>query len=118
MTTPATTTAPAVPQKSRRSAPFAIFLLRLALDAQAGMRQGIEPIESDVLAALLALAELLGRLVEAPQRLVHVPEIATLLRREQERLRPLHRVRALVRPVQRDAPALAVGRLTARVDGL
>src|SRR5204862_281113 len=63
----ATTTTAAVPQNTRRSATLAIFLLGLALDAEPGVRQRVEPLEHDVLAALLALDELLGRLIQ-PRR--------------------------------------------------
>src|SRR6184192_2297305 len=62
----ATTTAAAVPQNTRRSTTLAIFLLGLALDAEPCMRQRVEPLEQDVLPALLALAELLGRLIQPP----------------------------------------------------
>src|SRR5260370_37936091 len=79
VTMSATTTAAAVPQNSRRSAPLAIFLLGLALDAQPGVGQGIQALEQDVLATLLALAELFLRLIEASQGLVHVPQVAALL---------------------------------------
>src|SRR5437773_1803908 len=112
------TTPAAVPQNSRRSAPLAIFLFRLALDAETRVRQGVEAVEADVLAALLALAELLGGLVQAPQRFVHMPEVAPFLRREQERLLALHRVRALVGHVERVAGEVSVGRLQAGVEGL
>src|SRR2546430_17338061 len=77
----ATTTTAAVPQNTRRSATLAIFLLGLALDAEPRVRQGVEPLEQDVLAALLAFAELLGGLVQPPQGLVDVPQIATLDRK-------------------------------------
>src|SRR2546428_4216938 len=90
------TTPAAVAQNSRRSAPLAIFLFRLALDAETRVRQGIEAVEADDLARLLALAELLGGLVQASQRLVHMPEVTPFLRGPQETLLALHRVRALV----------------------
>src|SRR5881296_2824765 len=48
----------------------------------------------------------------------HVPEVAALLRREQERLLPLHGVGPLVRHVERVAREIAVGGLEARVEGL
>src|SRR5437763_1331106 len=114
----ATTTTAAVPQNTRRSATLAIFLLGLALDAEPRVRQRVEPLEHDVLAALLALAELLGRLIQPPQGLVDVPQIAALLRGEQERLLALHGVGALVRHVERVAREVAVRRLQARVERL
>src|SRR5205823_1045927 len=89
-----------------------------ALDAEPRVRQGVEPLEQDVLAALLAFAELLGGLVQPPQGLVDVPQIATFLRGEQERLLALHGVRALVRHMERVAREIAVRRLQARVERL
>src|SRR2546426_6603915 len=68
-----------VTQKSRRSAPFAIFLFRLAPDAQARVRQRIQSLEADLFAALLAPPELLRSLVEPAQGLVDVPEEITRL---------------------------------------
>src|SRR5882762_4427609 len=111
-----TTIAAAVPQNSRRSAALSIFLLRLALDAQPGVRQRVEPVEADLIAALLALAEALGRAIEPSQRFVHVPEVPALLRREQERLLPLHRIGALVGHMEGVTREVAVGGLQARVE--
>src|SRR5438105_5792092 len=92
----ATTTAAAVPQNTRRSTTLAIFLLGLALDAEPRMGQRVEPLEQGVLPALLALTELLWRLIQPPQGLVDVPEIAAILRGEQERFLELTRILALV----------------------
>src|SRR4051794_41321488 len=61
------------------SATLTIFFFLLAGDAQPGVRQGIQPREVDLLAALLAMPELLRIAVQAPKRLVHVPEITTFL---------------------------------------
>src|SRR5690349_24543642 len=91
VTTSATTIATAMPQNRRRLAPFAIFFLGLAPDAQPRVRERGESFEPDLLATLLAFPEFVGRLVEAPQGLVHVPEVAALLGREQERGLALHR---------------------------
>src|SRR5213596_1279719 len=113
-----TTTATAVPQNSRRSAALTIFFFRLALDAEARVRQGVEPIESDQLTALLAAAEPLGRAVQPAQRLVHVPQVPPFLRREQKLLLALHRVRALIGHVEGVAREIPVGRLEARVERL
>src|SRR6266568_1608210 len=118
VTKSAATTAPAVVQNSRRLAALSIFFLRLALDAQPGMGQRVESLESDLLAALLALAEFLRRLEQPPQGLVHVPEVAPLLRGEQEGLLALHGVGALIRHMERVARQVAVGRLQAGVEGL
>src|SRR5260370_4344789 len=114
----ATTTAAAVAENSGRSASLAIFLLGLALDAQSGVGQGVQALEQDVLATLFTLAELVRRLIQTSQRLVHVPQVATLLRGEQERLLALHGVGALVRHVERIAREIPVGRLQARVERL
>src|SRR2546430_7195012 len=74
------------------------------------MGQRVESLESDLFAALLALAEFLRRLEQAPQGLVHVPEVAPFLRGEQEGLLALHGVGALIRHVERVAREVAVGR--------
>src|SRR5258707_3095512 len=76
-----TTTAVAVPQNSRRSAAFTIFLFRLALDAQAGMRGRIETVETHWLAAFLPTGQTLRRAVQPAQRPGQVAEAAGLLRR-------------------------------------
>src|SRR5690348_606475 len=81
-----TTSATARPQNKRRLAPFAIFFLGLAPDAEPCVRERVESLEPDLLATLLAFPEFVGRLVEASQGLVHVPQVAALLRCEQERL--------------------------------
>src|SRR5882672_4718524 len=70
-----TTTVPAVPQNIRRSAALAILFLFLALDAQPRVRQGVESFEGDFVAAGVAVAELVGSPVEAPERFVDVPEV-------------------------------------------
>src|SRR5687768_5122344 len=116
VTKSAMTTAIAAPQNSRRSAAFTIFLSGFALDAETGVRQRIEPVEPDRFPALLAAAEALGRAVQPPQRLVHVPEVASFLRREQELLLALHRVGPLVGHVERVAREVAVRGLQARVE--
>src|SRR5262245_53584881 len=113
-----TTTATAVPQNSRRSAPLSIFLPGLALDAEAGMGEGIEPIEADRITALLAAPEAFGRAVQAAQRLVHVPQVSSFLRREEKRLLALHRVGALIGHMEGVAGEVAIGRLEARVERL
>src|SRR5687767_13653552 len=87
---------------------LSIFLFLLAREAEPRVRQRVEPVEVDVLAAAVALAERLRRAVDAPQRLVDVPEEAPFLAREEERLLPLHRFRALVRHVEGVAAQIAV----------
>ncbi len=69
-------------------------------------------------AALVAVPELVGRAVEPAQRLVHVPEVAALLRGEEELLLPLHGVGALIGHVERVGRQVAVGRLERRVERL
>src|SRR6476619_3478032 len=95
-----------------------IFLALLALDAVARVRQRIQPLERDVVAAIVALAERLRRPVQPAQRLVDVPEEAPFLAREEERLLPLHRVRALVRHVEGIAAQIAVRLLRRRAERL
>jgi hypothetical protein len=61
-------------------------------------------------------AELVRGLVQPAQRLVHVPEIAALLRSEEELFLPFHGVGALVRHVERIGGQVAVGGLQRRVE--
>src|SRR5205823_346178 len=56
--------------------------------------------------------------VQASQGLVDVPQVAALLRGEQERLLALHGVGALVRHVEGVAREIAIRRLQAGVEGL
>src|SRR5438552_9340953 len=98
LVTRSSTTIPSTtPQNIFRLAPLAIFLFRLALDAETGVRQRVQPLEPDLVAALVTLAELVRLLVEPTQRLVHMPEVTPLLRREEKLLLPLHGVGPLVR---------------------
>src|SRR5687767_2483801 len=80
--------------------PFSIFFLLLALDAEARVRQRVQAVVADVVAAAVTLAERLGRAVQPAKRFVDVPEEATFLAREEERLLPLHGVGALIRHVE------------------
>ena len=82
------------------------------------MGQRVQPVEADVGSALMALPELLGIAVQPPQRLVHVPEVPALLRREQELLFPLHRVGALIRHVKGVGREIAVRPLESVVERL
>src|ERR1041384_590581 len=92
LTTPSTT-----PQNIFRLAPLAIFLFRLALDAETGVRQRVESLETDLFTAFMTLAELVRLLVQAAQRFIHVPEVTTLLGREEELFLPLHGIGTLIR---------------------
>src|ERR1051326_1972870 len=76
-----------------------IFFALLALDAVAGVRKRIETLERNLLAAVVALAERLRRLVQPPQRLIDVPQEPAFLAREQECLLALHGVVPLIRHV-------------------
>src|SRR5262249_27758714 len=61
--------------KTPRSAghrPLALLLGRLAVDAQRGHRAGLQPLDADRLAALLAQAE--GAVIDARQRLVDLAD--------------------------------------------
>src|SRR3989442_10480674 len=69
-----TTTPTAVTQNSRRSAAFTIFLFRLAFDAEAGVWEGGEAVETDGIAALLAPARALGPPVQPAAGPPHVPQ--------------------------------------------
>src|SRR5690606_8097975 len=73
------TISPAVRAKTRWSAPLCILFLFLARDAEPRVGQRIEPLEVDLVAALVAVPELLGGGVHPAERLVHVPEITALL---------------------------------------
>ena len=77
-----------------------IFLALLAIDAVAGMRECIESLERDLIAALMTLSELIRRAIQTAQRLVDVPKEAAFLAREQECLLSLHGVRALISHVE------------------
>src|SRR3990172_8386683 len=113
-----TTTLAATPQKSRLLAPFTVFLLRLALDAQPGVRQRVESLEPHFLAALMALAVFLRRQIETAQGLVHVPQVTALLRGKQELFLPLHRIRALIGHVEGVGGQIAVVTLERRIERL
>ena len=65
------------------------------------MRQRVEPVEGDLVAALVAAAERLRRPIESSQRFVDMPEEAPFLAGEEEGLFALHRVRPLVGHVER-----------------
>src|SRR5687768_12345994 len=75
---------------------LSIFFALLARNTEPSVRQRIQPLEGDVLAAVVALAEGLRRAVQAPQRLVDVPEKSPFLAREEKRLLPLHGIGSLV----------------------
>src|SRR5688500_4891254 len=97
---------------------LSIFLALLARNAVASVRQRVEPLEGDLLAAAVAAAEGLGGAVQPAQRLVDVPEEAPLLAREEERLLALHRVRALVGHVEGVAAQLTGRALRRGPEGL
>src|SRR5688500_6675478 len=119
VTTSATSTAISTLQKvAGLGALLSNLVLLLAGDAVPRVRQGIEALEGDQLPAALAVAERLGGAVQASQRLVDVPEEPSLLAREEERLLPLHGVRALIGHVERVRAQVAVRRLRRRPEGL
>src|SRR5690348_13648666 len=98
----------AAAQNTRRSAPEAwasaaltIFLFLLARDAEPRVGQRVQPLEVDLLTTLMAMAELVRAAVQPAEGFVHVPEVAALLRREEELLLALHGVGALVGHVER-----------------
>src|ERR1700694_4682300 len=108
VTTSSAATSAITAQKRVALLRLCIFLALLALNAVAGMRKRVEPLERDVVAAVVALPEGLRRAIQAAQRLVDVPEETPFLAREQERLLALHRVGALIRHVERIAAEIAV----------
>src|SRR5437868_9044310 len=69
-----------------------IFLALLAVDAIAGVREGVQPLESNFVTALMAFAESFRRPIQAAKGFVDVPQETTFLTREQKRLLALHRV--------------------------
>src|ERR687895_301180 len=66
VTSSARTTASSGQKSAALGLLFSIFLALLVLDAQPRVRQRVEPVEVDVFAALLALAERLRGPVETP----------------------------------------------------
>src|SRR2546425_363510 len=118
VTKSSTTTPEATVQNNFRLPALSIFLLGLALDAETGVGQRVQPLEPDVVAALVALAEFLRRFVQPSQSFVHVPEVSALLGREEKLLLPLHGVGALVRHVEGVGRQVAVGALQRRAERL
>src|SRR5829696_6230238 len=116
--TSTTRTTRSIGQNSAALLPFRIFLALLALNAVARVRERVQPLERDVVAAVVALAERLRRAIQPPQRLVDVPQEAAFLTGEQERLLPLHRVGALIGHVERVAAQIAVRFLRRRAERL
>src|SRR3954469_17567045 len=95
------TTVISVPQKRGvLDLPLSIFFTLLALNAVSGVWQRVETLEADLLAAVMAFAELLRVSIEPAQGLVDVPQETTLLAREEERLLALHRVGTLIGHVE------------------
>src|SRR5690606_27253348 len=90
---------PRVLTASTRS-PSSRFLKGLARDTQRRVGQRLEPGEPDLSATTFAPPERLGLPVQLPQRCVDRGQTASLLAREQERLLPLHHVRALLGRVE------------------
>src|SRR5690606_9096383 len=90
----------AVAGASRRR-PEPVLLRTLTVHTQTSPRHDVEPVEADRRPALRAHAEALGLLVERAQRIVDPVDETTFLAREQKLLLLLHRVRPLVREVER-----------------
>src|SRR5437867_1369016 len=81
-----TTVATPAARKTRRSRPakgasttLPIFLFLFASDAEPRMGERVEPLKIDLLSTLMTVPELFRGAIEAPERFVHVPEIAPLL---------------------------------------
>src|SRR3954469_17013193 len=73
-----------------------IFLALLAVDAIAGMRERVETLVRDVVAALMTLAEGLRRAIEAAQGFIDVPQEAAFLARHEKHFLALHGVGTLI----------------------
>src|SRR6059058_2304010 len=81
------TTAIRVPQKrGGLGLALSIFFALLALDAIPGVRQCVESLEAYFSTTVMALAELFGIAIKPAQRFVDVPQEATFLTGEKERL--------------------------------
>src|SRR5580698_2883206 len=107
--TSSATTVANVPQ-NRRPLPLflSIFLALLARDAVPRVWQRVETVKRDVLAALVAPAKRLRRPIQPAQGFIDMPQEPPFLAGEQERLLPLHGVRALVGHVERIRAQIAV----------
>src|SRR5690349_7172409 len=68
-----------------------IFLALLTIDAISRMRERVESLERNLLAAVVTLTKGIWIAIESPQRLIDVPQEAALLTREKKRLLALHR---------------------------
>src|SRR5215218_6744265 len=108
VTTSRTSVTSSTGQNSAALLRLRIFLALLALDAVARVRERVQPLERNVVAAVVALAERLRRPIETAQRLVDVPEEAAFLAREEERLLALHRVGTLVGHVEGVAAQVSI----------
>src|SRR5258705_3665929 len=109
------TTTIRVPQKrGGLGLALSIFFALLALDTVSGVRQCVEALEAYLSPAVVALPELLWVPIEAAQPFVDVPEESAFLAREQKRLFPLHRIRALIRHVEGVCAQVAVRTLRGR----
>ena len=96
------TTVISVPQKRGvLDLPLSIFFALLALDAISGVRQSVESLEADLLAAVVAFSELLRISINPAQRFVDMPQEATFLTREKKCLLALHGIRTLIGHVER-----------------
>src|SRR5215208_3802344 len=67
------------PASDEGSTAFAIFLFLFARNAEARVRQRVEPLEVDLLSALMALSELVGRAIQTAEGFVDMPEVAPFL---------------------------------------
>src|SRR6266550_1195536 len=113
------TTVISVPQnRGGLDLPLSIFFALLALDAISRVRQRVEPFESDLSPAVVALPELLRIPVQPAQRLVYVPEKTAFLTREQKRFLALHRIGTLVGHVKGVCAQIAVRTLGRRTECL
>src|SRR6185369_12138018 len=87
-------------------------------DAIPRVRQRIESLERDLVSTGMALPEGLRRAVQPAERLIDMPEEASLLAREEERLLAFHGVGALVSHVEGVAAEVPIRCLHGRAERL
>src|SRR5216683_5174919 len=98
--------------------PLCIFLTLLAIDAVSRVWQRVQPLVRNILSAIVAHAERLGRAIKSSKSFVQMPEESALLTREEKCFFSLHRVGALIGHVERVRTQVAVGTLRSRAERL
>jgi hypothetical protein len=90
----------------------------LAVYAETRVGKRVETLVGDVLAAVVTLAERLGRAVQTAKGLIEMPEETTFLARKQERFLTLHGVGALICHVERVRAQVSISALRCRAESL